>query len=68
MAVLLLTACEAPKELGEMCIRDSLDLGHNLAQRNRTSDTCHILDADFVGTCLDKLQCHLRVVFSGMDG
>ena len=45
-----------------------LDIGHNLAQRNRTSDTCHILDADFVGTCLDKLQCHLRVVFYGMDG
>ena len=44
-----------------------LDVGHNLTQGNRTSDACHILDADFVGTSLDKLQSHVRVVFYGMD-
>ena len=45
----------------------SLDVCHNLAQRYRTADTCHILDTDFICTQLDKLQCHIRIIFHSMD-
>ena len=45
----------------------SLDIGYDLTQRYRTSDTCHILDTDFIGPQLNQLQCHVRVIFHRMD-
>ena len=44
-------------------VLDLLDAGHNLAQRHGASDARHVLDADFVGTCLDELLGHVDVVF-----
>ena len=44
-----------------------LDALHNLAERYRTADTSHVLQADFVGTCLDELLGEVHVVFYGVD-
>ena len=43
------------------------DIGHNLAQRYRTTDTGHVLYTDFVRTQFDKLQCHIRIILHCMD-
>ena len=36
-------------------IFDFLDAFYQFTQEYRASDTCHIFDTDFVGTCFDKL-------------
>ena len=45
----------------------SLDIRYNFTQRNRASNTCHIFDADFIGSQFDKLQRHIGVVFHSMN-
>ena len=45
----------------------SLDIRYNFTQRNRASNTCHIFDADFIGSQFDKLQRHIGVVLHSMN-
>ena len=44
-----------------------LDSLYESSQESRTSDTCHILEADFVCTILYNLVNHAHIVLYGMD-
>ena len=44
-----------------------LDASHNLAERYRTADTCHVFQTDFVSTGIDKLLGEVHVVFNSVD-
>ena len=46
-----------------MFIFDSL---HQLTQECRTSDTCHVLQADFRSTRFDELVCNVCIIFYRM--
>ncbi len=44
-----------------------LDTSHNLTERIWATNTCHILQANFVSTCIDEFLCQIHVVFHRMD-
>ena len=45
-----------------------LDTLNNLAQANGATDTCHVLQADFVGTSINELLGKINVVLHGVYG
>ena len=47
---------------------DGLDSGNNLSAAYGTADTSHILQADFLGACLNELLGQIYIVFYCVDG
>jgi len=48
-------------------IFDFLDTCHQLTQEYRTTNTRHILDTDFITSCINQLLGHIQIILYGMN-